>query len=124
MYLCSRKMKEYLIISTSVELVRIAADDVLCILADGNYSTISAVNGETRVVTLQLGQVERLIANQLTSGNTDFIRIGKSLIINRQYINYINIQKQQLALSDGKSASIMLTASKEALKQLKDLLVG
>ena len=76
------------------------------------------------VVTLQLGQVERLIANQLTSGNTDFIRIGKSLIINRQYINYINIQKQQLALSDGKSASIMLTASKEALKQLKDLLVG
>lgn len=124
MYLCSRKMKEYLIISTSVELVRIAADDVLCILADGNYSTISAVNGETRVVTLQLGQVERLIANQLTSGNTDFIRIGKSLIINRQYINYINIQKQQLALSDGKSASIMLTASKEALKQLKDLVVG
>lgn len=124
MYLCSRKMKEYLIISTSVELVRIAADDVLCILADGNYSTISAVNGESRVVTLQLGQVERLIANQLTSGNTDFIRIGKSLIINRQYINYINIQKQQLALSDGKSASIMLTASKEALKQLKDLLVG
>jgi len=124
LYLCSRKMKEYLIISTSVELVRIAADDVLCILADGNYSTISAVNGETRVVTLQLGQVERLIANQLTSGNTDFIRIGKSLIINRQYINYINIQKQQLALSDGKSASIMLTASKEALKQLKDLLVG
>lgn len=124
MYLCSRKMKEYLIISTSVELVRIAADDVLCILADGNYSTISAVNGETRVVTLQLGQVERLIANQLTSGNTDFIRIGKSLIINRQYINYINIQKQQLALSDGKSASIMLTASKEALKQLKDLVLG
>ena len=124
MYLCSRKMKEYLIISTSVELVRIAADDVLCILADGNYSTISAVNGESRVVTLQLGQVERLIANQLTSGNTDFIRIGKSLIINRQYINYINIQNQQLALSDGKSASIMLTASKEALKQLKDLLVG
>lgn len=124
MYLCSRKMKEYLIISTSVELVRIAADDVLCILADGNYSTITAVNGESRVVTLQLGQVERLIANQLTSGNTDFIRIGKSLIINRQYINYINIQKQQLALSDGKSASIMLTASKEALKQLKDLLVG
>jgi len=124
LYLCSRKMKEYLIISTSVELVRIAADDVLCILADGNYSTITAVNGETRVVTLQLGQVERLIANQLTSGNTDFIRIGKSLIINRQYINYINIQKQQLALSDGKSASIMLTASKEALKQLKDLVVG
>lgn len=124
MYLCSRKMKEYLIISTSVELVRIAADDVLCILADGNYSTISAVNGESRIVTLQLGQVERLIANQLTSGNTDFIRIGKSLIINRQYINYINIQKQQLALSDGKSASIMLTASKEALKQLKDLVLG
>jgi DNA-binding LytR/AlgR family response regulator len=117
-------MKEYLIINTNSELVRIASDDVLCIIASGNYSTITAVNGETRLVTLQLGQVERLIANQVTAGNTNFIRIGKSLIINRQYVSYINIQKQQLSLTDGKTPSHTLTASREALKQLKEVITG
>ena len=78
--------------------------------------------GGSRVVTIQLGQVERLLADQLNHSGADFIRIGKSLIINRNYISYINLPKQQLVLSDGHATSHNLSASKEALKQLKDLI--
>jgi DNA-binding LytR/AlgR family response regulator len=49
-----------------------------------------------------------------------FIRIGKSLIINREYIYCINPNKQKLILSDTCfQHSFELSASKEALKQLK-----
>ena len=50
------------------------------------------------------------------------IRIGKSLIINRNYVYYINIPKQKLTLSDAATFSHTVVASKEALKQLKELL--
>ena len=50
-----------------------------------------------------------------------FIRIGKQLIINRRYIYYINLPKQQLILSDNSSNKYTVTPSREALKQLNEL---
>ena len=111
-----------MIISTSVDLVRAASDEIVFISSDGNYSSFVFSDGESRMVTMQLGQMEHLLAKQLTHTGADFIRIGKSLIINRNYINYINIPRQQLVLSDGRSTSHSLSASKEALKQLKELI--
>ena len=115
-------MKEYLVISTSVDLMRAASEDIVFISSDGNYSSFVFTYGESRVVTMQLGQVERLLAEQLTQSGANFIRIGKSLIINRTFISYINLTKQQLVLSDGHSTSHSLTASRDALKQLKELM--
>ena len=118
-------MREYLVISTSVDLVRAASDDVLFVAADGNYSSLVFTGGEVRMVTLQLGQVERLLGEQLVQTRGNFVRIGKSLIVNRTYICYINLTKQQLVLSaGGTSASHTLSASREALKQLKLLIEG
>ena len=116
-------MSEYLVISTTVDLVRTASDDLVYVAADGNYSSLVFVDGESRVVTLQLGQVERVLGEQLTQTKGHFVRIGKSLIVNRTYISYINLPKQQLVLSGGGcAASHTLTASREALKQLKSLI--
>ena len=115
-------MKKHLIISTSVDLVRIAPERIVYISSDGNYSTLIQADGETRMLSYQLGQIEKMIASQLGSDGNVFIRIGKSLIINRSYIYYINITKQKLTLSDVASFSHTVTASKEALKQLKELL--
>ena len=48
-----------------------------------------------------------------------FIRIGKCLIINRNHIYYINASRQQLILFHKElQEKIVLSASKEALKQL------
>ena len=77
-----------------------------------------------RLVTFQLGQVERMIAEQLPELRQNFVRIGKSLIINRNYVYYIHPKKQQLILVDGQQNHYTLSASRDALKALKDLIEG
>ena len=115
-------MKKHLIISTSLDLVRIAPECIVYIASDGNYSTLVQRDGEVRMVSYQLGQIEKMISEQLGTDGNIFIRIGKSLIINRAFIYYINIPKQKLVLSDTRSVNHTVTASKEALKQLKELI--
>ena len=115
-------MKKHLIISTSTELVRIAPERIVCITSDGNYSTLVQADNAARLLSNQLGQIEKMMSSQLGAEGNALIRIGKSLIINRAYIYYINIPRQQLILSDALTFSHTVTASKEALKQLKDLL--
>ena len=117
----AQAMGKYIVISTTVDLVRIAPESVVYISSDGNYSTLIQADGLNRILTVQLGQLEALIAKQLGTEGNVFIRIGKSLIINRNYIYYINIPKQQLVLSDARTVSHQVTASKEALRQLKEL---
>lgn len=114
-------MGKYIVISTTVDLVRIAPESVVYISSDGNYSTLIQTDGLSRILTVQLGQLEALIAKQLGTDGNVFIRIGKSLIINRNYIYYINIPRQQLVLSDARTVSHRVTASKDALRQLKEL---
>lgn len=114
-------MGKYIVISTTVDLVRIAPESVVYISSDCNYSTLIQADGLNRILTVQLGQLETLIAKQLGTEGNVFIRIGKSLIINRNYIYYINIPKQQLVLSDARTVSHRVTASKDALRQLKEL---
>lgn len=114
--------KKYLIISTATDLVRIAPDKIVFISSDGNYCNLVQTDNETRMLTFQLGQIETMIHEQLGSDGHLFIRIGRGLIINRNYIYYINIQSQKLILSDNSRFTHTVSASKEALKQLKDLI--
>ena len=55
----------HLIISTSNDLLRVAASHILYISSDGNYCNFFQTGGEMRLVTFQLGQIERMIAEQL-----------------------------------------------------------
>ena len=114
-------MQSKLIISTTTELVRISPTKIVYISSNGNYSTLMQVDGELRILSHQLGQIEKMIETQLRNDSNNFIRIGKSLIINRAYIYYINVAKQKLILSDAATFNYSVPASREALKQLKDL---
>ena len=113
-------MSRFIVITTATELVRIATERIVCISSDGNYSTLMQTDGMSRTVTYQLGQLEDMIGDQLGKRDTTFIRVGKSVIINRSYIHYINIPKQRLVLSDLATFNHSVSASKEALKNLKD----
>ncbi len=115
-------MRKPLIFSTTIELVRIAPEKVVYISSDGNYSSLIQADGEMRLLSFQLGQIEKMIEEQIGDANNCFIRIGKSLIINRLYIYYINVPKQKLILSDAGAVNHTVSASKEALKQLKELI--
>ena len=123
MYLCNVMfMDKRLVFTTSTELVRVRPETVVYITADGNYSAINMADGGNFVLTLQLGQMERRIASMLDDNDSRFIRIGKSLIVNRDFIAFINTTRQKLVLSDGKTFRHEVSASKEALKALKELL--
>lgn len=115
-------LRKYLIISTANDMVRIVPDKVVYISSDGNYCNLVQTDNETRLLTFQLGQIETMIHDQLGTEGNLFIRIGRGLIINRNYIYYINIQSQKLILSDNNRFSHTVSASKDALKQLKDLI--
>ena len=121
-YFCFVMLKKYLIISTTTDLVRIAPERIVFISSDGNYCNLVQTDNETRMLTFQLGQVESMIRDQLGTDGNLFIRIGRGLIINRNYIYYINIQSQKLILSDVARFTHTVSASKEALKQLKELI--
>lgn len=109
-----------ILVRTSVELSRILTDRIVYVHSDGNYSTFVIANGEERTVTLQLGEIEELMTEQLEGKGNNFIRIGRSLIVNYNYIYHINVSRQQLMLSDNATFSYTLSASKEALKKLKE----
>ncbi len=115
-------MDKRLIFATATEIVRVPPDSVVYITADGNYSAITLADGENFVLTLQLGQIERRIAEMLDKDDHRFIRIGKSLIVNREFIAFIHPIRQKMILSDCRSFRHEVSASKEALKTLKDLL--
>ena len=113
-------MKKQIIISTSNELVRVLPERIVYISSDGNYSTMVLHDKTEHLFTFNLSHFQKLIEQQLKDEANQFIRIGKSLIINRNYIYRINMTKQQLVMSDmALNQAFMLSASKEALKQLK-----
>ncbi|MDR1746670.1 MAG: LytTR family transcriptional regulator DNA-binding domain-containing protein [Tannerella sp.] len=113
----------HLIISNNTELVRVAPERIVYLEADGNYTTLILTDGEKRVLTFNLGTFQSLIEAQLGNEACWFVRIGKSLIINRNYIYVINVANQQLTMSDtGFREKYKLRASQEALRELKKML--
>ncbi len=115
-------MNKRLIFTTSTEIVRVPPESVVFITADGNYSALTMADGENFVLTLQLGQIERRLAEMLDKDDHRFIRIGKSLIVNRDFIAFIHPVRQKMILSDCRCFRHEVSASKEALKALKELL--
>lgn len=109
-----------IIISNTNELVRVKPERIVYIESDGNYSTVVLHDKTEHVFTMNLAHCQQLIEQQLGKDAEIFIRIGKQLIINRAYIFKINVNKQQLIMSDmALNHAFTLSASKEALKQLK-----
>lgn len=111
---------EWLKISTSVELVRVLTDDIVFIQADGNYSNVYMVNGKPHTMTFKLHYFDDVFQKL---HNNLFVRVGKSLIVNKNYICVINLTKQEIILTNPRMREdFKLKASKDALKDLKTLL--
>ena len=114
---------KYLILSNSNVLVRVAVPDVAYISSDGSYSTMVLTDGRKHVFSFNLSTFEKLLESQLGLESQIFIRLGKSLIINSNYIYCINIPSQELILSSDKMAEgFTLNASRDALKSLKSMI--
>ena len=112
---------EWLRISTSNELVRVATNEIVYVRADGNYSDIMLTNGKSRKLTFQLHFFDDAF-QQLE--NNMFVRVGRSLIVNKRYIYVINLREQLLIFAGQQLYGDIrpLSVSRDALKQLKSLL--
>ena len=86
-------MKFPLIISTVNELVRVYPERIVYISSDGNYSVMVLHDKTEHLFSFNLSHFQQLIEKQLKADASLFIRIGKGLIINREYIYKINVGK-------------------------------
>lgn len=111
---------ERLKISTSVGLFRVPTEDIAFIEASGNYCDVHLFNGEVMTMTFQL----HFFVEALSKLKWNFFaRVGKSLIVNKNFVYVINIPGQTLKLMDHRmNQGFKLKASKDALKELKTIL--
>ena len=112
---------EWLRISTTNMLVRVATEEIVFVRADGNYSDLVLTNGKTRNMPFQLHYFED--AFQKLNTNM-FVRLGRSLIVNKRYIYIINLADGTLRFSGQniKAELSPIRVSREALKALKEQL--
>lgn len=109
--------------NTRDELNRIDVSKIVYFEADGNYTTVVMVNKLRAAICMNLGEMEKAIAEQIGEESRHFMRIGKRFIINMQYVYSINVLKQQLILSDYDHFAFQVTISKDALKKMKELML-
>ena len=112
-------MNQVVVISKGTELLRVPSARLVYISADGNYSNLVTQDNRSKMVSYQLGQLEDIIGEQLGDSGNNFIRLGRGLIINSDFVYSIDIAKQQLILSDCLDCYHELSASREVLIKLK-----
>jgi two-component system LytT family response regulator len=88
-------------------------DDILYIEADREYVCMFFVDGAKEDVFERLGEIERKLPTEI------FLRVGKSVIVNRKYIRKITDTALQLVTP---SANYQVEVSRSAIKQLKALI--
>ena len=113
---------EWLKITTSTELVRVAVDEIVYIIADGNYCDLMLANGTSHKMTFQLHYFEEYF-QQLP--NNTFSRVGRSLIVNKRHIRVINVPERVIRFGghtiDSRIPTLRMTKlGRDSLKTLKD----
>lgn len=104
-------------------LIRIDVSKIVYFEGDGNYTHIITVNNVRSCLSMNLSHTEDAMAVQIGEHAKKFMRIGKRFIVNMCYIYKIDILKQKLTLSDNEHFVYQLPVSKEALKNVKELIV-
>ena len=117
-------MAEFIYFNSRDELLRIDVPSIVFFEAEGNYTKIVLANEFEVLVCMNLGKMEQMLSAKLKDKAQRFARIGKRLIINLNYILQVTPLKQTLILSDQRSFQYTLDISKEALKNLKELIIN
>ena len=115
-------MPRFVSISTNTDLLRFPSDVLMYIEADGNYSILYTKDGKRRQVPFQLGQLEHMIEVQLGYDESPFMRAGKSLIVNMDFIYELDLTDLNLILSDWCGNLFKFKVSRKALGNIKSIL--
>ena len=113
----------YLFLNTKIELLRIDIHNIVYLEADGNYTNIVSINNLKGVVCVNLSQMQSMLSENLQEEASIFARVGKKYIINLSHIYSINTARQLVILSDGATFEYQLKIGKDALKELRRILI-
>ena len=103
------------------ELLIIDLEKIAFFQANGNYTHLNYILGETHLLTIGLSKVEDLIRITWPKDKpSPFVRLGRSLIINQNYLSEISVLKQKITLSDRGKHSYSLSVPKPLLKEYKE----
>lgn len=116
--------QKFLYLNSRDEFFRVDISRIVYFEADGNYTNIILSNKLKGVVCMNLSQMQSVLSANLKESANIFARIGKSHIINLNYVYHISILRQRLTLSDGMNFEYVLTVSKDALRKLRELFIS
>ena len=114
----------HLLLNSRDELFRIDVSKIVYFESDGNYTNFVLSDKVKGSVCMNLAEMQNLLTKSLQEKAKIFARIGKRHIINLNYVYHISVLRQRLVLSDGEVFAYAIEASKEALKQLKEMYVA
>jgi len=118
-------INRYIYFNSRDTFFRIALSQIVFFSADKNYTFLQLTNGQKLVFTFSLQKMEQYLSEKLNEDAKIFARIGKSYIINLNYVYQIDIVKQKLHLFDPViSKTFTLDISKEALKNLRRIFIN
>ena len=118
------KTKAVLTIKNKSEVLYLHLKDILYIKADGNYSDVHLVDGSViEAVSYQRAEIARMLDEQIPEKlRRKFVMVGKSYLVNTEYILRIQPGRQRLTFRTnifGSTMKVTVNATKNALNELK-----
>ena len=111
-----------LFFNTRDELVCVDSNRIAVVQANGNYSRVVYITKREMMLTHGISKLEEILKSYNSKSNR-FMRLGRSVIINHAFLQKIDLQKQQVILSDGDKNEIRVTIPKPILKAYKQAVV-
>lgn len=103
------------------ELLIIDLEKIAYFQANGNYTHLCYISGDTHLLTIGLTKVEEYLRKTWPKeAPSPFVRLGRSLIINQRFLCEIGVLKQKLILSDNDGHSYTLNVPKPLLREYKE----
>jgi len=107
------RKKKKISIPTRTGLMLFSPDDILYLEAEGNYTNLKTVSGESYYIPYNLGRIEELI------DCNEFKRIGRSYLINFNYLSGFDRKQKSLTLMYS-DKPVVLQVPLKAIKHLED----
>lgn len=112
----------YIYFNSRDEFLRIDTNSIVYFQADGNYTRVVTINKIQYVIQGNLLQTQKVLEVAMKERSSCFVRIGKSYIINLNFLSHICVLKQRLILSDNRTFAFQIETSRDALKKLKQFM--
>ncbi len=117
------KEKSILTIKNKSEVLYLQLDNILYIQADGNYCNIYLADGGViNTLTYQRAEIARMMDEQLKAEDrVRFVLLGKSYLVNIDYVLRIQPSKQLLTFSINRFGCTKKVSIRATTKALLDL---